>query len=55
MDHIKITLQESYKNYRTIVNRDFNMYYKEEKTKAVSAALRNKRKNLRVQDNLMIE
>ena len=48
-------LQGSYRNYGTIVDKDFNKYPKEQKTKAVSIAFRNKRKEMWVQHNLMIE
>ena len=39
-------LQGSYRNYGTIVDKDFNKYPKEQKTKAVSVAFRKKRKEM---------
>lgn len=55
INHERNPLQGSYRNYGTIVNKDFNKYPKEQKTKAVSIAFRNKRKEMWVQHNLMIE
>lgn len=55
INHERNPLQGSYRNYGTIVNKDFNKYPKEQKTKAVSIAFRNKRKEIWVQHNLMIE